>query len=379
MRSKIKPLTSCRFFAAAAILFHHTREYLATSPALASQIHYDQAVSFFFVLSGFILAFSYPDLECKREVFKFYRARLARLLPLHALCFLVVVVTFPVLLSESGFWWMAPLNLFMVHAWIPVERIFYSFNSASWSISTESLFYVCFPFLIQDFQRSWHKKLLSSAALLCGMVFICVRTGLPLEESDPRNISMLGLVYIHPVARLFEFVLGMSSFLLWGKFKDRYPSDFRTATMIEVSILVSVSWMIFVPLTRVCAGHVAVAGFMWLAHSEACFAFALSVPIFAMSAGLVSRILSMSLLVLLGEISYSIYMLHQVFLAVVEKEFPGLITRLSAAGLGLLWSSIIAISYFTWKFFETPHDFGRQAIAKALVEFRFPTLLSITV
>ena len=48
-------LTSLRFFAAAMIVVHHTHHYFGYGTDLAMRIALDRGVSFFFVLSGFIL------------------------------------------------------------------------------------------------------------------------------------------------------------------------------------------------------------------------------------------------------------------------------------------------------------------------------------
>src|SRR5690349_17655364 len=90
-KSLLYPLTALRFFAAAVVVIGHGHS-LFGSLNIANAIATGQAVSFFFVLSGFILAYNYPVLRTGRDVAMFYATRFARIWPLHALtaaCFIL--------------------------------------------------------------------------------------------------------------------------------------------------------------------------------------------------------------------------------------------------------------------------------------------------
>ena len=88
---RIESLTPLRFFAAVLIVLHHGREQFAIG----------QGVSFFFVLSGFILAYAYPRLEGHREVLTFLRARIARIWPAHGATLVLAFVRDGSLASRS--------------------------------------------------------------------------------------------------------------------------------------------------------------------------------------------------------------------------------------------------------------------------------------
>ncbi|WP_215414323.1 acyltransferase family protein, partial [Escherichia coli] len=83
--------TFLRFFAAAMIVLGHGHG-LFGSLGIATTISLAQGVSFFFVLSGFILTYNYPKLKTFAEVKGFYVARFARILPSHLFAMLLLVI-----------------------------------------------------------------------------------------------------------------------------------------------------------------------------------------------------------------------------------------------------------------------------------------------
>jgi peptidoglycan/LPS O-acetylase OafA/YrhL len=91
-RPELLTLTSVRFFAALEVVLMHTLYELGGEQAralpaavIALLTRGGLAVSFFFVLSGFILAYTYCDgqNELKTTPGKFWRARFARIYPLY--------------------------------------------------------------------------------------------------------------------------------------------------------------------------------------------------------------------------------------------------------------------------------------------------------
>ena len=82
-------------------------------------------------------------------------------------------------------------------------------------------FYLLFPFLINDLRSTWAWKLILS--LLAAMPLIAVCSFFDLRPFDAGHIGLTstGLLYTNPIARLFEFTLGMSAAVLWNSYRDR--------------------------------------------------------------------------------------------------------------------------------------------------------------
>jgi peptidoglycan/LPS O-acetylase OafA/YrhL len=163
---QIGGLTALRFFAAFAILIHHAKgnffppEFLAGLPL-------DAGVTFFFVLSGFILSHVYSEKGIRGGLSRFYVARFARLWPAHAFCTLMLLACIPYqreLLESASNVYTLILNLLMLHAAVPIPDVYFSFNAVSWSISTEIFFYMAFPLLLLWFSSTPVLKLCAAIA-----------------------------------------------------------------------------------------------------------------------------------------------------------------------------------------------------------------------
>jgi len=109
-------------------------------------------VSFFYVLSGFILAYAYLSMRRRSDVSRFLVARIARVWPVRVASLIICIVTG----TNLAFGGILPAgaNILTVHAWGPLGAFFFSGNAVRWSISTEFGFYLLFPILLVMAHRS---------------------------------------------------------------------------------------------------------------------------------------------------------------------------------------------------------------------------------
>jgi peptidoglycan/LPS O-acetylase OafA/YrhL len=350
-KARLSALTTLRFIAASGIVIHHLRGPLLPNDALAAW-PLGNAVSFFFVLSGFILAYTYPKLERPGAVRDFFIARVARIWPVHLATALFVLLTAATSTSPM----VAAANLLLVHAWLPVSKFFFSLNAPSWTISTELFFYLVFPLLIFDFARSWWWKL--GLSLVASMVMVAFAIGYAAPPFAAVNWSMDGLVYINPVARLFEFVVGMCLALAFAAaHSDRPKLSAGVATAIELAAILffAANASLVSTAARLANEALGSAFAQWVADGASLLPGTVSL-IFAMALqrGHISKLLGCRLGVFLGEISYSIYMLHTILLrgfAAHQSIFNGIpIPVLIAAYL----LAVISLSAAMWVMLERP-------------------------
>ncbi|MBF6338264.1 acyltransferase [Nocardia abscessus] len=225
-RKRLPSLTGLRFFAAFSVFIFHVMlpnspipPYKPVNLFSDPDIAYNAAVvvgkagflgvSFFFILSGFVLTWSWKPGSSKLQ---FIRRRVVKIFPNHLTLWVASMVLFAAAITS----WKAWLpNIFLIHAWFPQNYINAGVNTPSWTLSCELLFYVLFPFLIPavlriDVKYLWY----GAAAMVAGMCVIVLLTVFVVPDSDkseltPIPVLQLWFGYLFPPSRLFEFFLGV--------------------------------------------------------------------------------------------------------------------------------------------------------------------------
>jgi peptidoglycan/LPS O-acetylase OafA/YrhL len=282
----------------------------------------------------------------------FWVARIARIWPVHlvtlALAFLLL--PFPALLGHASWPMTLPANMLLVQAWLPFKGSALSYNGVAWSLSVEVFFYLLFPWILAAMLRVGSLPLLAGSLAL-GLAAVLVVNGLMPQLTDFKSFS--------PVARLFEFVVGMSVCRIFLRRGQELKST-RWGTLWEMLAAVGVialtlpvrSWLL-----ELTGGASLVE---WFITSFSSLGFGMLIWIFAQQTGLLSRWLGHPFLVLWGEISFSVYMCHQVLLRFI-------FFHIRPSGDQTLWVALIyfaltlALSYVLFRWVETP---GRHQIIK---------------
>jgi peptidoglycan/LPS O-acetylase OafA/YrhL len=309
VQQRLPALTGIRFVAASMIfLFHFFPQDKVPS------VNLGQGVSLFFLLSGFILTYVYRGLEYPTDIRSFFVARFARLWPAH-LCTLLLVLCVGGIRS----WDALLLNVALLQAWIPIERLYFSYNAVTWSISTEVFFYCAFPFLVRSFERTWYFKLGASFLILCGIFFACDRSSLPQFAFNEPSIH--GLVYISPVSRIFEFIVGMCCCLLWRTLQDRHHAlGPMTFTILEMIAVATTGILLVYPFPWL-HYYIGDTGTLWIVRTSAVPGFFLILLVFAFERGLISRLMGTRVFVFLGEISFAVYLVHLFVIDLFRQYF----------------------------------------------------------
>jgi peptidoglycan/LPS O-acetylase OafA/YrhL len=171
-------------------------------------------VSFFFVLSGFVLTWSARPGD---TVPAFWRRRFVKIYPNHLVTWVAalgLILWSGPLLAGPVLWPAAFANLLLVHAWFPDPDYFTCVNGVTWSLSCEVLFYLMFPLWLFLICRVAPNRLWCWAAALIVFIF-CAPLFARLLPEQPRlpwkdlPTDWYWFVYIFPPVRMMEFVLGM--------------------------------------------------------------------------------------------------------------------------------------------------------------------------
>lgn len=341
-RQALSALTGLRFFAAAAIVLHHVNGQVWVQKEWVAGWSLSHGVTLFFVLSGFILTYQYRATERGASI-DFLAARFARILPSHLVMLAVVLG----LRGYGGDPLTLALNVTLLQSWAPDLSVFFSYNDVSWSLSTEMGFYAIFPFLIGRVDRLW--PVYVGAALIAGlgMAWATHVLALPLMGESGVSWAGLGLTMTNPIARMFEFTLGMAAASLFARRGTlRLPVPWAT-TLEGLAVLLL--------LFNITVGIKLVAPYLPNWGDSAGFWFwnslvpglpcAALIFVLARGEGLVSQFLAWRPVQYLGAISFALYLVHPTAIGFAQRfgngpEAFALFLALALAGSVLLHEAV---------------------------------------
>lgn len=341
--TRFEALTGARFVAALVVVVYHLwREAWGHGPVIdvvgRVVAHGPLAVSFFFVLSGFVLAWSLSASTAASstaalasldgvvvDARAFWMRRARRLLPVF---FVAVVVAVPVALALAKRSLAAAIasdptlssttvasvfvpellaHLTLLQAWIPGMEL--AINPPAWSLSVEVAFSVVLPLLWRPLWRLAGRHpwpvlgVLWLVATAPGVVYVVVdadglrRLGLPLDQH--AHALWLDVLRYHPLVRLPELLAGVvvARLVRDGLALPGWSAGVAAAGVVVVVAGASVWW----------GGESTV-----LTHNGL-FLPAFVVVIVALStapSSMPARLLSARPFAVLGDASYALYLLH---------------------------------------------------------------------
>lgn len=327
-----------RFFASGAIVFHHSHEFFYEAEIRAHAIASSQSlalfVDLFFLISGYVISHVYfQRMNSGRDYRAFMLKRIFRLVPLHW-----------VTLAASIFMWTAlaqfghpthrpstePMCIAntaaLLHAVIPCGNNM-NFNAPSWSISAEMCVYALFPIFVMMARRSRLVPLLISIGCVA-LALLQFRT------------SMFAFSWpdVHPVLRaIASFCLGI---WLWTHRMHIVRVPAASSLMLVALGLLMAGILANAPSALLLLA-VYVVGFLGVAADMS-----------GRGNALVRRMAPF------GQLTYSIYMWHSIFILVIMNGLGDKLLHLSgwsAVALGIVTYAIIATwSYVSFMKIETP-------------------------
>ena len=303
-RPPILSLTGVRFFAALFVVVFHTEYvWLAETTMIDGPIRNIMrsgfsGVGFFFILSGFVLGYRYGDETADFPYHRYFVARFARIYP--ALFFSLLVAA-PVALAAG----LAPNGDLALGGLGPVESVIITFvgnaavlsawfpdiaywNYPAWSLACEVFFYALFPALCAVVWKGGRRTAWASCA---GLVVTCaLLQGRALAGPIPiETVSMF------PPLRFLQFGTGVV--LARAYLLSKHESS-SVLTTLPVLVLIAV----FAVSDRFSRDYLHTG---WIDIISL-----LTIYFLAQRESFLTRILSHPLLLLLGESSYALYLLH---------------------------------------------------------------------
>ena len=251
-------------------------------------------VDFFFVLSGFVIAASYGQRLSDGFPFrKFMLLRLGRVYPLHAFMLLIFLAFEMFALFAAGLSDRTPFtgayepallaySFLMLHTFLGPDGL--PWNFPSWSIAVELWTYAVFGLLFR-FAGRWLLP-------IAGAIIVAAPVYLSFATDRYLNVFHDGAL----MRCLYGFALGVFAHWLISKQRAVALSPL-IFTWVEATAVIAVIWFV----SAVDAGPLTLAA-PWL--------FVAAILAFAHEGGYFSRILKLAPIVLVGTLSFSIYMMH---------------------------------------------------------------------
>jgi peptidoglycan/LPS O-acetylase OafA/YrhL len=305
-RAPLPILTSLRFFAAAEVVVYHGNLPWQMDFIHGLTLAGYQAVTFFFVLSGFILTYVYTGnsehISINVTARTFWKARIARISPAYFFALLVSLPAFAygALISKvvpitSLFLGLALVPIFQQAWWPPAATLW---NVPAWSLSVEFLFYALFPLLERITARLSRSYFIALAyGLVVAMTMLRFNILSPNAPVGSYVSSVQNFDFFFPLFHIPQFIYGMALGRLY-----LFGSTFSP------KISASMFWVGTLGLVLVFGARSLLP---WWTQTDAALVLLFGLTIFGGARGETSlRWLAFPTITLLGEASYSIYILH---------------------------------------------------------------------
>ena len=353
----VPALDHLRGFAALLVLFYHgvfgiyhdlttvppvlayTDEMLPKADFFLSAFVYEghSGVALFMVLSGFIFTIGTHGHDI--SYWQFIRNRFLRTYPLFLFMLFIGVYANPASFDFSGL-----LQSIFFFANMPGSAIGGAFTNVHWAVAVEWQFYLIFPFLIYFVRQQ-------GLRVVFGMIFLLIimRSLIYLEELSVRELT-----YMTIVGRLDQFLIGICIGVYYLK---RFKKDLMHDCLFVASLaLVAAALYLFNLNGGLLTDQYSkvwwptIEGGMWAAFILGYLSFSRWVP------KLVSAVL-----IKLGVISYSVYLLHFVLVDITIKQGwlvdvgpDNIIGSAYATSVLVILPLSLAVSIMTYHFIEKP-------------------------
>lgn len=325
---RLDALTGLRWLAAFWVFGYHMQVFgpLPYPFDLPSRLGF-MGVTFFFVLSGFVLTWSMrPSLR----VSTFYVRRFARIWPAHVVALVMAIPVFYTVVSEPSQSWVKPLSfpilllsVVLLQGFSRSPEILFSGNPAAWTLSCEALFYAVHPFLGAQLRKTSQRGALIIAATTVAVAF------------GYRGATYIGpdgwsAAIPLPFDRIPEFVVGMA--IAWAFRKGWRPRV--PVTVAWIAFAVALAWLTLGPSAKFGVLSQLAAMFSEESVTVVCALLIIAVTSSALRGR--SSWLAHPLMIRLGNLSYAFYLVHATVMYAVLNIIGG---PRGPGGSNLIWGA----------------------------------------
>jgi len=346
-------LTGIRtLLALSIVLFHFTPPHLGLLYPFVDNGYV--FVGVFFLISGYILTYNYADRAATLNKRNFWVARFARLYPIYLLALIVSLKMLDdewAARSHAEFWKGIVLTPFLLQGWSPNLATFW--NTVAWTLSCEVMLYAAFPWLIRI---PWPK----TAGRLIAVLLAIWAVGMV-----PHSLYL----YLNPDHLTGPVTRYTSTYLI--RFLKYTPLPYTCTFLVGVALGKLQHVLSITPRQRFAIAAASVAALLVVFYG-----FVTDLPYLMMHGGLliplfaalviglsgvnpVSAAFACRPLLIVGESSYCLYLLHFNVLILIRKYHLSAHLHLSVLDPWFSYAFVILFSLAAYRFVENP---ARRAI-----------------
>ena len=332
-------------------------------------------MSVFFIMSGFLMFYSYGESDKIQEKgviynIKFGIYKVKKLYQLHiitlfaAMPFLIYTCIGNHIIGEILKSILKTVsNALLIQAWVPNTEFYFSLNGVSWYLSVTLFLYIMFPFILKVIKRYSGIKT-AFLVVICTFVIQIVMSYLSYRLQINHQVADIiyddvffvrWFSYICPLSRLEDFIIGCNlGYIFTHMRRDREQS--WKYTMFELGIIgiIIVQWILYVLVDTIPSiEDASIHAKNWWGYTAYwTMTSCVLIYIFAMKSGKISKLLTNRVLVFVGNMSASAFLIHQIvfrYLISIEKIIFGaeykyfnlIICLAITIGCSYLWGLII--------------------------------------
>lgn len=315
-RPQLISLQALRGLAFLGIFFEHT--LLAQTGAWG--------VSVFFVLSGFLMIYSYYDRDMEVSIKSGLQLACKKSSKLYTLHIITLLAAIPFSFHNlDEIFSMAFLkkflpNVLFLQSWFPDGPMYFSFNAVSWYLSSCILLYFSFPFI--------HKRIISYASkhnaywaivltFVCQLVLAYLTSQISVSDAISDNFAKW-FTYICPFFRLGDFFIGCNlGYLFLSAKEGSTKCNFTGSTLCELLVFLFIGIELYLYDAKIAFGGME------------CFRYTLLftpstvalIYLFAQNNGYITRFFTNKRFIQLGNISAYTFLIHPIVIRYLNKFF----------------------------------------------------------
>ncbi len=304
-------------FASMVVLFHLSG--FSDTPILNNKFieNSDMFVDFFFVLSGFVIAYNYQSISSVEQLKTFLAKRLVRVYPLHLLMLLIFLAIELLKHSMSAYVHVNNLenpnntiysfftNLFLVNSIKLFNINDVSWNIPSWSISAEMISYIVFGVTLVLLSRYSLQR--QKSLFFLAIIFLSILILVTITHTFRVNYSY-SYGFLRGIIGFFSGSVCYFLFIsLYTKVNNLKKYIFDISELVIIITLCTMTYYGYILKDISLIYEVA---------------FFIAIFIFSFERGILSQLLRKSLFLKnVGTYSYSIYMTHALLLSLFNVVF----------------------------------------------------------